>query len=257
MLTLMAPLTSAFAPETLIDLQDLRSAAPSWRHPFGTDPLSRDLWSRVWHGGRYSLLVAFGAGVGSLALGIGVAVVGSLLPKRVDRWLERGTDLLLAMPRLLLLLVASTAFGPMRADALALLLAVSGWPRPARLIRSELRALQARGFVEAARALGATHWECLVRHVLPALVPSVAILLTTSVAQGLLLEAGLSFLGFGVAPPTPTWGVVLQEVGDVFGPRRWLVVLPGLVISTSVAALFRLADALQPALDARRRRHIA
>jgi len=257
MLSLAAPWTSVVPPHLPVDLEHLRSSAPSWRHPFGTDPLSRDVWSRLWHGGRYSLLVASAAGAWTVLLGGLLGVSGGFLPNWLDRGLQRAEDLLLSLPRLLLLLVAASAVGPLPAWSLALLLALTGWPRPARLIRSEVRWLRAHGCFEAARALGASRWSRVRRHVFPALLPTFGVLLTTQVASALLLETGLSFLGLGLAPPAPSWGTVLQELGDVFGPARWLLVLPGLVVTCAVAALFRLADTLPLALDASRRRHVS
>ena len=202
---LFGGMLSPYDPNAFNGIAGMQNMPPSWAHPFGTDGLSRDVLSRVIAGARISL------GVGALSVFIAVfvgtawgAVAGS-----TDAWLDdllmRIVDAMLVIPRVLLLLVLASA-GPMSPWKLALALGLTAWPPMSRVVRAQVRAMRQREWVLAARALGATPTRILMRHVLPGVMPHIAVAATLSFASVIPLEAGLSFLGLGVRPPTASWG---------------------------------------------------
>jgi peptide/nickel transport system permease protein len=235
-------------PAVILEAGRARGAAPSWEHPFGTDPLGRDLLGRMLRGARVSLLLAGGSALLASGVGLVVGTASALAGGAVDRVLMRVVDVLLAMPRVLLLLVAGGLWGHPGLSGLVLLLALTGWMATSRVIRATVRGLLVRDHVLAARALGAPRWHLLRHHLLPAVWPLLAVWSAGAMAQGLLLETGLSFLGLGVRPPVASWGTVLHEVSDLVGPGRWLALGPGLLLVITVMAIQRVGDGVQRAL---------
>jgi peptide/nickel transport system permease protein len=253
--TIGAPLLAPHDPLAILDPVGLRSQMPSWHFPMGTDPYGRDLLSRTMVGGRLSLLLALSSvGLGML-FGVLVGVVSGFGGGVADRVLMRLVDVASAIPRVLLLLTLLSFAGRPGTGALVLVLAGTGWMATSRLVRGELRAMAREERIIAARAMGVSRWGIIRRHLLPWLAPLLAVVATGGIAQVLLLETGLSFLGLGVQPPTPSWGAVLRDVGDVAGASRWLALGPGLWIALTVSALHRLGDTLQSAID--RVHHVA
>ena len=159
--------------------------------------------------------------------------------------MSRVVDLALALPRVVVLLVRVAAIGALPPAGLGAVLGLTGWPAIARLVRGEALALQHAGYVTAARALGATPGRVLVREILPGTLPPALIALTLGVADVLLLEAGLSFLGIGVRPPTPTWGSMILEARPHLGQAPWLLLAPGIALVIATAAATLLGDALR------------
>jgi peptide/nickel transport system permease protein len=225
---------------------------PSFAHWLGTDQIGRDVLSRMLYGARISMAVGF------VSVGIAV-VVGTLIGSvaayyggRVDELLMRFVDLMLNFPRLFLLLTLIALLRPSIWIIMAVI-GLTGWMGLARLVRSEILSLKEREFVLSARALGAMDRRIMFRHILPnALVP-VLVSATLGVAGAILAESGLSFLGLGVQPPTPSWGNILNEGRANIEIAWWLSVFPGMAILVTVLAYNLLGEGLRDALDPRLR----
>lgn len=239
---LLAPLLAPFDPVVQRDPVALALQAPSAAHWFGTDPYSRDVFSRVLFGARASLGIASLAVLVALTLGVGVGATAALRGGWVDAILMRGTDAALAMPRLLLLLLVVAATGPLPGAALAAVLGATGWMTTARLVRQETRRLLATEHVRAAAALGVPRLRLWRGHILPGLLPTLAVAATVAFAAALPLEAALSFLGLGVRPPDASWGNIILEAEGRLLRAWWLVLFPTLAIVTATLAANLLAE---------------
>ena len=218
-----------------------RDAHGSW-HLLGTDRFGRDLFVRMMLAGRLSLLVGI---VGSLVAGILGTMLGAVAGWRgglVDRAVTSAADILLALPRLVLLLVGVALWQPGLATILVVLV-LTGWMGIARLIRAEVIAVRRRPFVPAATALGATPSRVLVRHVLPNAIGPALVATTLGVGNAILLESGLSFLGLGIQPPAPSWGNMIAGGRDLLVVAPWVALAPGLALVVTVLATTMLGDA--------------
>jgi len=225
---------------------------PSRAHLFGTDDLGRDVLAGIVHGARTSLLVA--ASVTALAAVIGVAI-GAIAGYRagaVDDLLMRGTDFVLVVPRFFLAVVVIALFGA-GLDRLILVLAVTSWPAIARVVRAETLSLIRREFVDAARALGATGVRVVIRHVLPSALPPALVVISLNAATVLLLEAGLSFIGFG-DPHRMSWGYLANNAQRFLRLAWWIALFPGIALALAVLGLNLVGDAINDLLDPRRPR---
>lgn len=227
----LAPVLAPYLPDA-IDL-GARRAAPSAAHWFGTDELGRDVFSRVLFGARVSLAVGVLSALLASALGTAVGAVAGYAPRWGDALLMRLTDALLAMPRLPLLMIAAVILRP-PIWLLIVLVGVTGWMEAARVVRAEVLSLAGRGFVEAARAGGATSPGILWRHVLPNAAPAVAVATTLAVGRSILLESALSFFGVGVQPPAASWGNMLYQAQTAMRSEPWVAVFPGAMIFVAV-----------------------
>jgi peptide/nickel transport system permease protein len=236
-----APLIAPWAPDA-IDLAG-RRAPPSGAHWFGTDDLGRDLLSRVLFGARVSLSIGLLAATLTVALGTGIGMLAGWHGRWVDASLMRVADGLLAMPRLPLLMIASVILVPGVPLLIALVAAVS-WMETARVVRVEVRALRARGFVEAAHAAGAGTLSAMWRHILPNIMNTVAVATTLAVGRAILLESALSFFGVGVQPPTPSWGNMLYQAQSSMASEPWLALFPGLAILVAVLTVNAVGERL-------------
>jgi peptide/nickel transport system permease protein len=248
---LLAPLLTPYDPAAQLDIVRLRSLAPSLAHPFGTDPYSRDVLSRVLFGARVSLSIAFSAVALSISFGILVGVIAGYIGGVVDAVLMRFVDAALAIPRLLLIIAVVALWGSVSVVTLTILIAGVGWFSVSRLVRAEALAVRDRDYVVAARALGTPPWRIVLRHVLPNVVGPGLVAATLAVGNVILLEAGLSYLGIGVRPPTASWGSIIQDGAERVSDLWWLTVFPGLAIVITVFACNALGDALRDALDPR------
>ncbi len=259
---LLAPILSPYDPNQ-IDL-DHQLALPSWPHPLGTDHLGRDLLTRILYGGRISLLIgvlamAFATGLGTL-----VGALAGYYGGWVDNLLMQLTDAFLCFPGLLVLIILGLALRELPIPALrgtafasavsiALVIALLAWMTVAKLVRSSFLSLKHQDYVEAARAAGATSGRIIWRHLLPNALGPVIVASTFRVATSIITESGLSYLGFGVQPPTATWGNMLKNAQDQMtrlgtnGP--WTAILPGLMILITVMAINFVGDGLRDALD--------
>jgi len=218
---------------------------PSAAHPFGTDPLSRDVLARVVAGGRVSLLVAGLAVLLASTLGTLVGLVAGYAGGRVDAVLMRLVDGVLALPRIFVVLLLLAAWERVPLAALVLVIGATGWLAPSRLVRAEVLRLRSADFVRAAEALGGGPGRVIFRHLLPNVLGPLVVATTLAVGDVILLEAGLSFLGLGIQPPTPSWGGMILEAKDVMVTAPWSSLFPGLAVMLTVVAANLLGDALQ------------
>lgn len=248
---LFAPVLAPYDPSAQLDIVRLKSLAPSLAHPFGTDPYSRDVLSRVLYGARVSLSIAFAAVALSVSFGVLVGVVAGYVGGVVDAVLMRLVDAALAIPRLLLIIAVVALWGSVGVTALTMLIAGVTWFAVSRLVRAETLTVRDRDYVVAARALGVSPWRIVLRHVLPNVVGPGIVSATLAVGSVILLEAGLSYLGIGVRPPTASWGSIIQDGAERVSDLWWLTVFPGLAIVITVFACNALGDALRDALDPR------
>ena len=255
LLSLLAPLLAPHPPATQLDIVGLAARPPSLAHPFGTDQYSRDVLSRVLHGGRVSLLVGALATLLSVCVGTAVGAVAGYVGGRVDALLMRGVDVLLSVPRLLLLIAVLALWGQVSVLTLAVLLGGTGWLATSRIVRGEVRALRDREFVLAARALGTGGARTVARHLLPNVLSPVMVAAALGIGHVIVLEAGLSFLGLGVQPPTASWGNIVRDGAEQLTALWWVALFPGLAIAATVMAANALADALRDTLDPRQLPH--
>ena len=241
-----------------------RLSAPSLSHPLGTDELGRDVLLRLLAGGRVSLVIGIAAAIAAAVLGTLVGLVAGYLGGWADRVLMRGTDAVIALPLLPLLIVLAaldlTKLGvPMRliqSDEISLIRIVAlavlvGWTTAARLVRGTTLVTRNRDFVRAARSLGAGVPHILWLHILPNVLGPLIVATTLSVGDVILFESVLSFLGLGVQPPLSSWGSMLSNAQELITTAPLLAIYPGLMIFLTVAACNLLGDALQRHLDRR------
>jgi len=246
-----APLLAPYDPTVQLDIVRLPSQPPSFAHPLGTDPYSRDVLSRLLYGGRISLAVGLGAVLLAMSFGIAIGAVAGFIGGAVDAVLMRFVDAALSIPRLLVLILVASLWGSLGLVPLTLLMAGTGWFAVSRLVRAETLALREREFIVAARALGASPMRILVRHVLPNVAAPALVAAALGIANVILLEAGLSYLGIGVRPPTASWGAIIQDGAERVSDLWWLTLFPGLAILVTVFACNALGDALRDAFDPR------
>ena len=228
------------------------SQAPSASHPLGTDRSGRDVWARVVHGARTSLVVGLGAVAIYVAIGTVLGGIAGLAGGWLDALIMRATDSLMSIPTLLLVIVFVAAIGPSLGSVVAVI-GLLGWPGACRLVRGQLLSLREAEFVTAARVVGTSEREILVRHLVPNIMSSLAVLATFGVASAIILEAGLSFLGLGVRIPTPSWGEMINaaQSPSVLLDTPWLWISPGIAIALTVLSVNFIGDGLRDALDPR------
>lgn len=226
-------------------------APPSWAHPCGTDELGQDVLARLLLGSRLSMTVALLGTALAVGAGTMVGAAAGSMGGLVDGALMRLTDLFLAVPRVVLLLALATFFRG-SATMLVVLLAVTGWMGTARMVRGEALRVRSFDFIAAARLLGASRGWILRRHVLPNVLTPVLVTATLGVGDTLLMEAGLSYLGFGPQVGEPSWGQLVKEGERVLGDAWWISTTSGLAIVVSVLAFTLLGDELRRQLEPRR-----
>ncbi len=231
----------------------MRLPPPSALHWMGTDSFGRDVWSRIVHGARISLAV----GIGSTALGSSIGVIVGLTSGYLSGWVDlvfqRVTDILQALPLLVLALVMTAALGPTLPNVI-IAIAIPLIPTVSRVIRANTLALRELPFVEAAKSIGMSETRIALRHILPNTLAPLIVLATAQLGSTILTEASLSFLGLGIPEPYPSWGRMLSEsAAEYVRTAPWLVIFPGLAISLAVFGTNLLGDALRDILDPRQR----
>lgn len=242
----LGPLLSSY-DQSQQDLE-LKATGPSFSHWLGTDPLGRDLLTRILFGGRISLLVGILAtGVASV-IGVAYGLIAGLSGRRMDALMMRVVDVLYAFPFITFVIILVVVFGR---EFWLIFVAIGAveWLTMARVVRGQVLALKNLEFVLAARASGAGFWHILMQHMLPNVMGPVIIYASLTVPGVMLLEATLSFLGLGIQPPKASWGVLLREGADNMETYPWMLIGPGLFFSATLLSLNIIGDALRDALD--------
>ena len=251
-LVLIIAIAPLFIPEERANQAEpeLILRSPSAQFPFGTDDVGRDILARSLYGGRISLTIGATAAFLGIGLGLVIGALAGYYGGVRDAALMRLADAMLSMPSLLLLIVLGRIFG----SSVPVLIAVIGglsWMTVARIVRGNVLSLREQDFVVAARAMGADSRVVLVRHVVPNTLAPVIVAATLGVGNAILLEAGASFLGLGVRPPTASWGSMLYRAQNVLDFAPWVAIFPGLLILITVLCINFLGDGLRDALDPR------
>jgi peptide/nickel transport system permease protein len=242
------PLLSPYAVEQM-DMRN-RLSGPTLQHWLGTDNFGRDLWTRLAHGSAISLAIALGSVAAAMTIGIVVGLLSGYLGGWVDMALMRLVDLFLGFPALILAMALIAVLGP-GAVNVAIALTLVFWTQYARVVRAIVLAERAREYVRAAQAIGAGPLRIMLRHILPNAIGPVVVLATLGVGTAIVAESGLSFLGLGVQPPTPTWGWTLSYGLRFLRSDPWMSTVAGLAIMLTVLGFNLLGDGLRDQLDPR------
>jgi peptide/nickel transport system permease protein len=246
----LAPIVTPSDPNR-IDLKTI-GKPPSLAHPLGTDMTGRDLWSRLVYGGRISMSVGVVAVAIYVTLGVLLGSLAGYYGGSVDGLIMRFTEVVMSFPTLIILITIVAIVGPGLFNSM-IAIGLIGWTGIARLVRGQILSLREMDFVTAARAVGAPQGRVLVQHVLPNVIAPIIVAATFGIAGAILTEAGLSFLGLGIKPPTPSWGNMINEAQQltIIESKPWLWLGPGLMITLSVLAINFIGDGLRDALDPR------
>lgn len=251
LIAIFAPMIAPYGPTEADGLASL--SEPSADHFFGTDRFGRDVFSRVIYGTRVSLGVGLGAVIVAGLIGIPFGLLGGYFGGLADALLMRTTDTFMSIPGLLLALTLVLVLEP-SFFTVALALGVAAFPGYARVMRSRVLSLRSADFVLAARSMGAGNPRIMLRHILPNAAAPMIVVASLSMGGAVLAEAGLSFLGVGVRPPTATWGSMLKDSFALIYTAPWLMLFPGAVIFVLILSLNLLGDGLRDLLDPRQRR---
>jgi peptide/nickel transport system permease protein len=250
-LALFAPWLAPYDPAEIS--LPARLAPPSWTHWFGTDELGRDILSRIIYGARISMLVGVSVVAASLSIGLVVGCLAGYYGGRIDRFVNVVVmNAFLSFPGILLAIAFVAFLGPGILN-LILALAIGGWVGYARLVRAQVLATREREFVEAARALGASDWRVITRHILPNMIQPVVVQAAIGMAGAVLAEATLSFLGLGVPPPIASWGSMLNDARSHLFDAPHLALFPAAAVALAVLSFNFIGDALRDYLDPRSR----
>lgn len=234
-----------------------RLQPPSWEHPFGTDSLGRDLLTRVLYGGRISLLVGFLVVIITLMIGVPVGAMAGYFGGWVDDLLMRVIDASLALPSLMILILLSAVLREIDAPfiqrnnvlTIAVVIGILSWMTIARLVRAIFLTLREMEYVTAARALGSSNIRIIASEILPNGFGPIIVESTLGIGWAIMEESGLSFLGFGIQPPTPSWGNLLNNALEHLVKHPWLAIFPGIMIFLTIISINYIGDGLRDALD--------
>jgi len=249
-MAIFAPIVAPYDPNA-INLTKV-SSAPDAENWLGTDPVGRDTFSRAVYGARVSLSVGFVAVAIYLFIGFVLGAAAGYIGGWVDAAIMRFTDIMMCFPTFVLILILVGFVGPSVFNIMVVI-GLFGWPSVARLVRGQVLQLREYEFVQAAEAIGAGRWYMMWKHIAPNIIGPVTVAGTLGIAGAILQEAGLSFLGFGVVQPTPSWGAMLNEARNpaTLATNVWLWLVPGVAISLAVLSANFIGDGLRDALDVR------
>lgn len=253
-LTLLAPL-SPYDPEA--SNITARYEPPSLSHPMGTDALGRDMFTRALFGGRISLTVGLFVVIISVLIGVPTGALAGYYGGKLDNILMRVTDAFLSLPSFLVLILLSAILREVEIPlfernnvlTISLVIGVFSWTTFARLVRASFLTLREADFVAASRSLGGSDLRVIVRHILPNSIGPIIVEATLEFGYAIIEESGLSFLGFGIQPPTPSWGNLLSNAQEHFTKYPWLAIFPGLMIFLSIISINYIGDGLRDAFD--------
>jgi peptide/nickel transport system permease protein/oligopeptide transport system permease protein len=240
-----------FGDPTFVDTSmtaQLSRLPPSLEHPFGTDSLGRDALSRVVYGARVSLTVGVVATAISTVIGLTLGALAAYFGGLLDSIIMRLTDIFMAFPYTLFTIALLAVLGPGIINVL-IALGIIGWTSIARVVRSAILQVKENDYISAARALGASNLRIITRHILPNSIASVVVYSTMSIGTAILSESALSYLGLGIQPPTPSWGLMISEGQSFLAIAPWLVFCPGVAILLTVLAFTLMGNGLRDALD--------
>lgn len=246
--SILAPSLTPHEPSS-VDLSSVRKP-PSEAYRLGTDAAGRDVLTRLLYAGRVSITVGLLAATAAGTIGLILGVTAGMVGGRVDNLIMRTADIVLSFPTLVVIIVFAGLFGP-SLRTIILAIGLFEWPTASRVVRGLTLSLKEQEFVEAARAIGSSETRIMVRHIAPAVLPSLSVVVTILVASSILLESALSFLGLGVQPPTPSWGNMLTDAQSLTILRSlpWLWLPPGLMIAVTVLMVNFFGDGLRDAID--------
>jgi peptide/nickel transport system permease protein len=249
-MAIAAPVIAPQGP-TNLNIADINQP-PSSQHLLGTDQVGRDVWARLVYGARTSLIVGFGAVAIAIVIGTTLGLAAGFLGRWADQSIMRLTDAFMSVPSLLIVIVFVSITGPSLAS-IVVVIALFTWTQPARLVRGQVLSLREREFVLAAHVTGVSRTRIITDHLLPNLLGPLSVLATFGVANAILIEAGLSFLGLGVRPPTPSWGQMVSaaQSPEVLLHELWIWVPPSIAIALTVLSVTMIGDGLRDAVDPR------
>jgi peptide/nickel transport system permease protein len=236
--------------DTFIDIRQRFAPPFSGPHILGTDPLGRDILARLLMAGRISLAVGFCAMVLAMGIGIAVGVAAGFYEGVIGAALMRFVDAMLCFPSIFLLLAISALISP-SVPSIVILIAMTSWMEVARVVEAQIRSLRTREFAQAAVAMGSSNLRIMVRELLPNAIAPIVVAATLNVAHAILAESYISFLGYGIQPPTPSWGNMLENAQSYLTSAPWLAIIPGAAITLAVTSFNFVGDGLRDALDPR------
>jgi peptide/nickel transport system permease protein len=239
---ILAPLVCPYDPSVIE--QESLLMPPSAQHWMGTDSLGRDLLSRIIYGARISLSIGLIAVGIAVSLGVILGSCAGFYGRFIDALIMRFSDIMLCFPTFFLILAVVAMLEPSIFNIMVII-GLTSWMGPARLIRSEILSLREREFIQAARALGVSNLRIISRHLIPNAIGPVLVNATLGIAGAILLESGLSFLGLGVQPPIPSWGNILIEAKSTLGIAWWITVFPGLAILITILGFNFISEGLR------------
>jgi len=255
LLLLMAVFANIIAPHDPLALDTQRRFIPPLINGdfiLGTDEMGRDLLSRLFYGGRISLVVGVAAMFATIVTGLLIGLIAGFYGGRLDNALMRFTDTMLCFPQVFLLLVLA-AFVTPTVISIALIIGLTSWMEVARIIRAQIQNIKEQDFIQASFALGASELRIMFKELLPNAIAPVLVSATLNVANAVLMESYISFLGYGIQPPLASWGNMLTNAQSYFDLAPWLAILPGIMITLTVMSFNFLGDGLRDALDPRLR----
>ena len=248
LLSIIAPIISPYGRDT-VDLLNIESV-PTAKHILGTDELGRDIFTRIIYGGQVSLSVGVLATLIQLAIGISLGAIAGYFGGITDKIIMRFVDIIMCFPFMVIAITIASILGPSIWNVM-IIIGILGWPKIARIVRAEILSLKEREFIEAAKALGLDSKDIILKHIIHNIYAPIIVYGTLGIAQGILSEASLSFLGMGVKQPQPSWGNMLSAAQNmrVLQSEWWLWVPPGLLVFLTIISINFLGDGLRDALD--------